>query len=167
MSSSNPSAASASQGRAPDTQQLVALLGNLLPLLMRLQPQTLGPSFGPNMGPFPGPIGMPGPIGIADPALDHQAAVNLIENITADSLRALSTYLETNARNHAALESCVPIVTQAAQSFAARDYAQAFNQIWETYRLIAMVRAFNPQLPPLRASAPTAAPAPASGAAVH
>ncbi len=167
MSSSNPSAASASQGHAPDTQQLVTLLGNLLPLLMRLQPQALGPSFAPNAGPLPGPMGIPGPIGIADPALDHQAAVNLIENITADSLRALSTYLESNARNHAALESCVPIVTQAAQNFAVRDYAQAFNQIWESYRLITMIRAFNPQLPPLRAGAPNAASAPPAGTAVH
>ncbi len=164
MSSSNPSALGASQGQAPDTQQLVTLLGNLLPLLLRLQPQAVGPSFGPNLGPLPGAMGSLGPINVADPTLDHQAAVNLIENITADSLRALSTYLETNAHNPAALESCVPIVTQAAQSFAVRDYTQAFNQIWESYRLITMVRAFNPQLPPLRTGALVTPPA---GAAVH
>jgi hypothetical protein len=167
MSSSNPSAVNASQDHAPDTQQLVALLGNLLPLLLRLQPQAPGPSFGPTIGPFSRPMGLSGPAGIGDPALDHQAAVNLIEDITADSLRTLSTYLESNARNFAVLESCVPIVTQAAQCFAARDYQQAFNQVWQAYRLITMIRAFTPQLPPLRAGAPIGASAPATGTAVH
>jgi len=38
MSDSNPSAAS--QRHSPDIQQLVDLLGNLMPLLLRLQSQT-------------------------------------------------------------------------------------------------------------------------------
>jgi hypothetical protein len=175
MPVSNPSAASsnpsaASQAQSPDVAQLVALLGSLMPLLLQFQSQTLEPPFqsgpfqaGPfQAGPFQSGPFQPGPfqagpfqglgnVLIPNPALDHQAAVNLAGDITADSLRNLSAYLEANAGRHAGLENCVPIVTQAARSFAARDYAQAFNLIWLAYRVIATIRAGDPQLPPLRA----------------
>jgi len=39
MAASNPSATTASQSPTPDIQQLVGLLGNLMPLLLRLQSQ--------------------------------------------------------------------------------------------------------------------------------
>src|SRR6266702_5822458 len=115
MPVSNPSAAAAgSQPSAPDIQQLVALLGSLMPLLLRFQSQALEqpfqmgqiqpsrfqPSpFQPSLGNFPG----------ANPALDHQAATSLVANITADSLRNLSNYLESNVGVHPGLESCVPV----------------------------------------------------------
>lgn len=149
MPISDPAAATATSAHAAqDTQTLITLLGNLMPLLMRFQAQTVGPMH-PGYGLAPdiaGPMGAP-------PMLDHQAAVNLVEDITADSLRRLSTYLETNAGRHAGLDTCVPIVTQAAHCFAAHDYAQAFGLVWQAYRAIAMLRASNPQLPPLRAAA--------------
>jgi hypothetical protein len=85
-----------------------------------------------------------------NPALDHQAAQNLIGDMIAESLRTLSAYLEANAGQYAGLESCVPIVTQAAHRFAARDYAQAFNLIWLAYRVIETVRAADPRIPPPR-----------------
>jgi hypothetical protein len=94
-----------------------------------------------------------GNVMVPNPALDRQAAENLIGDITAGSLRTLSAYLETNAGLHAGLESCVPMVTQAAHRFAARDYAQAFNLIWLTYRAIETVRAADPRIPPPRAAA--------------
>src|SRR5882757_7372105 len=139
--SSNPSAAAASQRQSPDIQQLVGLLGSLMPLLLRFQSQTFQPPFQVGPGNFMAP----------NPALDHQAAVNLVGDITADSLRALSTYLEAHAARHAGLGSCVPIVTQAAHRFAARDYAQAFDLIWLAYRAIETIRAADPQVPPVRA----------------
>src|SRR5207237_10357718 len=79
------------------------------------------------------------------------AAVSLAGDVTAALLRNLSTYLETNAGQHAGLDSCIPVVTQAAHRFAARDYAQAFNLIWNAYRLIATIRAADPSIPPLQA----------------
>jgi hypothetical protein len=97
-----------------------------------------------------GPEGLFGNVAPANPMLDHQAAVNLVEDITANSLRMLSAYLETYAGQHQGLESCVPIVTQAARCFAARDYAQTLGLIWQAYRVIAALRAGNPQLPPPR-----------------
>ena len=159
--SSNPSAAAASQRQSPDIQQLVGLLGSLMPLLLRFQSQGLQPQgfqpqdfqpqdFQPQTLEPPFQVG-PGNFMVPNPALDHQAAVNLVADITADSLRTLSTYLEAHAARHAGLESCVPIVTQAAHRFAARDYAQAFDLIWLAYRAIETIRAADPQVPPVRA----------------
>jgi hypothetical protein len=145
MSVSNPSAATGSQPRSqspdPDIEQLVGLLGSLMPLLLHFQSQN-------QQQPY-----QVGNVMVPNPALDRQAAENLIGDITAGSLRTLSAYLETNAGLHAGLESCVPMVTQAAHRFAARDYAQAFNLIWLTYRAIETVRAADPRIPPPRAAA--------------
>jgi hypothetical protein len=156
MPVSNPSAAAgaAPQSQSQDVAQLVALLGSLMPLLLQFQSQALEPPFqgGPfQAGPFQAGLGN---VLIPNPALDHQAAANLAGDITADSLRNLSAFLEANAGRHAGLENCVPIVTQAARSFAARDYAQAFNLIWLAYRVIATIRAADPQIPPVRDSRP-------------
>ena len=149
MSVSSPSAATASQPQSPDIQQLVGLLGSLMPLLLRFQSQTFQSQTLEQ--PFQA---VPGNFVVPNPALDHQAAVNLVGDITADSLRALSTYLEAHAARHAGLESCVPIVTQAAHKFAVRDYAQAFNLIWLTYRAIETIRTADPRIPPPRAASP-------------
>jgi hypothetical protein len=144
MSVSSPSAATASQPQSPDIQQLVGLLGSLMPLLLRFQSQTLEQPF----------HAVPGNFVVPNPALDRQAAENLIGDMIAESLRTLSTYLETNAGRHAGLESCVPIVTQAAHRFAVRDYAQAFNLIWLAYRAIETIRTADPRIPPPRAASP-------------
>jgi|SRR5258706_2872685 hypothetical protein len=145
MSASNPSAASASQSQPqppnPDIKQLVGLLGSLMPLLLHFQSQT-------QQQPY-----QAGNVVVPNPALDRQAAENLIGDMIAESLRTLSAYLETNAGLHAGLESCIPIVTQAAHRFAARDYAQTFNLIWLTYRAIETIRAADPRIPPPRAAA--------------
>jgi hypothetical protein len=141
MSVSNPSAATASQPKSPDIEQLVGLLGSLMPLLLQFQSQTQEQPF------------QAGNVVVPNPALDRQAAENLIADMIAESLRTLSAYLETNAGLHAGLESCVPLVTQAAHRFAARDYAQAFNLIWLTYRAIETIRAADPRIPPPRAAA--------------
>ncbi len=151
----NPSATTASQPQSSDIQQLVGLLGNLMPLLLRFQPQVLEQPF----------QGGPGNAAFPNPALDHQAAENLVGDITAGSLRRLSVYLEANAGRHAGLESCVPIVTQAAHRFAARDYAEAFNLIWQAYRAIETIRAADPQLPPLRGGGQ--APADQTSSSIH
>jgi hypothetical protein len=142
MSFSNQSTAGAPMpDRQPaDLQQLIGLLGNLMPLLVRFQTQTFAQF----------PLG--GGLGMSQSALDHQAAVSFVGDITANSLRNLSSYLETHAGRHAGLESCVPIVAQAERSLAARDYAQAFDLLWQAYRVIAWMRATDPQLPPLQAT---------------
>jgi hypothetical protein len=176
----NPSATTASQPPSPDIQQLVGLLGNLMPLLLRFQSQALQPQiFQPQDFQPQGfqpqdfqPQGLdqpfqvePGKAVIPNPALDHQAAENLVGDITAGSLRNLSKYLEVNAARHADLENCVPIVTLAAHRFAARDYAGAFNLIWLAYRTIETIRATDPQIPPLRGGGQ--APADQTSSSIH
>ena len=150
MSFSDSAAAGAANTRpsAQDTQRLIALLGNIMPLLLRIQGYGVEP---------PSPFVAGGPMP-ESPMLDQQAATNFVEDITADSLRTLSAYLETYAGQYPGLSQCVALVTQAAHCFAARDYAQSFGLIWQTYRVITALRASNPQLPPPRAvaqSAPT------------
>ena len=143
MSASNPSAATASQSQPPnpDLEQLVGLLSGLMPLLLHFQSQT-------QQQPY-----QAGNFVVPDPALDRQAAESLIGDMIAESLRTLSAYLEANAGLYAGLQSCVPIVTQAAYRFAARDYAQAFNLIWLMYRAIETIRTADPRIPPPRAAA--------------
>jgi hypothetical protein len=166
MSAFNPASPSAAALEPPpDIQQLVTLLGSLMPLLQRFQSQALGQPLAAGFGNVGfgnlglGNVGLgnePGNVAPPDPVLDHQAAVNLVSDITADALRNLSAYLEAHAGRHAGLDQCVPIVTQAARRFAMRDYAQSFNLIWQAYRAIAMIRVTDPQLPPLRTAGPVA-----------
>ena len=163
MSVSDPAASSPAtlQMSQPDTQHLLALLSNLMPLLARMQQQTLQPAAALGLNAQPGQGGFM----LSSPALDHQAAVSLVEDITANSLSTLSAYLENNVAQNAELQGCVAIVTQAARSFSAQDYAQAFGLIWEAYRAITMATAANPQLPPLRAAGRTSSSASMSSAA--
>ena len=166
MAASNPSATTASQSPTPDIQQLVGLLGNLMPLLLRLQSQVFPQQVFPQQAfqeafasqAFPSQAFEPsfqsgfGNFAIPNPALDRQAAENFIGDIITEQLRTLSAYLEANAGQYAGLQSSVPIVTQAAHRFAARDYAQAFNLIWLAYRAIEAARLADPKVPPPRAA---------------
>ena len=166
MAASNPSATTASQPPTPDIQQLVGLLGNLMPLLLRLQSQVFPQQVFPQQAfqeafasqAFPSQAFEPsfqsgfGNFAIPNPALDRQAAENFIGDIITEQLRTLSAYLEANAGQYAGLQNSVPIVTQAAHRFAARDYAQAFNLIWLAYRAIEAARLADPKVPPPRAA---------------
>jgi hypothetical protein len=156
MPDSNPSATTISPPPGVQQllglQQLAGLLGNLMPLLLRFQSQAFQPQ-GFDQPFFDQPFqGGPGNFTIPNPALDRQAAENFIADIIAEQLRSLSTYLEANAAQYAGLESAVPIVTQAAHRFAARDFAQAFNLIWLAHRTIEAIRAADPKVPPPRAA---------------
>jgi hypothetical protein len=142
MPASSPSAASSSQPPSPDVEQLIGLLGNLMPLLLRFQSQALEQPIQGGAGNFTLP----------NPALDRQAAENLTGDIIAASLRRLSAYLEANSGQYAGLETGVPIVTQAAQRFAMREYAEAFNLVWLAYCAIEAARAADPRIPPPRAA---------------
>src|SRR5437588_1919456 len=152
MAASNPSATTASQPPTPDIQRLVGLLGNLMPLLLRLQSQAFPQQAFPQQAFEPSFQGGFGNFAIPNPALDRQAAENFIGDIITEQLRTLSAYLEANAGQYAGLQNSVPIVTQAAHRFAARDYAQAFNLIWLAYRAIEAARLADPKVPPPRAA---------------
>jgi len=153
MSDSNPSnptgsnrpGTTAGAFQAPDFAQLSVLLGNLMPLLMRFQFQVLEPPVqaGLSGSQFQQPL-------FPRPMLDHQAAVLLVEDIVAGPLRTLTSYLEANAAKNSAIGDCVPLVTRAQQSYAAREYAQALNLIWLAYRAITMIQASDPKVQPIQ-----------------
>jgi hypothetical protein len=153
MSAHNPETArtTSAQSPAPDTQTLIGLLGGLMPLLLQLQSQYPGQGYFGQPGPVPSDFGMgPGNLMSPNPMLDHQAASEMIEDINANALRTLSTYLENYANQRAGLADAIPLVTQAARCFAMRDQAQTFTLIWQAYRAITVARAMDPQLPPPR-----------------
>jgi hypothetical protein len=152
----NPSTTSP-QGsqQGPDTQTLIALLSSLMPLLQRMQAQSAAPFWPPDQFPFgQGNFGVPNPLvpnpSISSVVIDHQAAVSFAEDITTDSLRKLSTYLDAHAERQPELATAVSIVSQASRCAAMRDYNQALSLIWQAYRVIAAARSTNTQLPPLR-----------------
>jgi hypothetical protein len=153
MSNFNPETARMGQAQssAPDTQTIIGLLGSLMPLLLQLQSQYPGHLYFAQPGPVPSDVGS-GFTNLAPPSvmLDHQAAVEMMEDINACALRTLSTYLESYASQNTGLANAIPLVTQAARSFAARDQAQTFALIWQAYRAITMARAADSQLPPPR-----------------
>ena len=150
MANPERATSTATHEATPDTQTLVALLEGLMPLLLRIQAQFLGQQ--PFSFSFLDPGNFMAQNMAQNTTLDHQAAVSLVEDITSDALRTLSSYLEAQAGHHSELQGCVGIVTQAAHCFAARDYGQAFALICQAYRAITILRAINPQLPPLRAA---------------
>ena len=148
MSEPNPfnstSSRSTAGGSPPDFQQLVGLLGDLMPLLLHFQSQVLEQ-------PFQGGVGQSF---LQEPTLDHQAAVSLAEDMIGALLKRLSGYVDANAGQNASLNNCTPILTQATQNLAARNYAQALNLIWMVYRAVTTIRAGDPKLPPLGGHSP-------------
>lgn len=137
-----------------DARLLAALLANLLPMLTNLAPEAAAGLATPSLGAWPHPPQPQFPLApLGDnPQIAQQAAVALVQDITADCLRRLSSYLERQAGRQPALEPCIGVVTQAAQCFAVRDVSTAFSLICQAYRGIAMVRAAHPELPPVQDS---------------
>jgi hypothetical protein len=163
MPNPNANAPMGSQSPQPDTQTLIVLLGSLMPLLQRMQVQMATmPLLSPDQRAW-----SQGNFGVQNSLIDHQAAVSFVEDVTTDALRNLSAYLETHAEQRSELAPCLAVVTQAERSLAVRDYANAFELIWQAYRLVAAARLANPQLPPVRASGQAGAASQSSTTRAH
>lgn len=140
MSNSRDAAAASGGGRnsPPDTQALIGLLENLVPLLLHFQTQSFGPS---GSGRLAGGHGA---------QLEQQAAVTFTEDIILDVVRNLSGYLQKNANRYPGLEAYAAVVADAKRALAARDYQAALALVFETYRAITILRAIRSELPPIR-----------------
>jgi hypothetical protein len=123
---------------AGETQTLIGLLEELLPLLLQIQSRSSPPN-----GALHSPWQQGG-------ELEQQAAIAFTEDIILDALRNLSNYLQQNAARYPALESYTNVIANARQALTARDYAAAFASIFDAYRAITVVRAIRPELPPIR-----------------
>lgn len=115
-----------------DLRELTAVLADIMPILERIQ--TRSPQAGA-VGPF-GQV----------PA-ETLAAVALVGDLGADSLRRLTAYLDAHAQNFPGLEQCAPVVAGAARALAGRDYALAFTLLFDAYRIITMMRMEDSKLP--------------------
>ena len=100
-----------------DLGDLTAVLADIMPILDRIQSRS------PQAG-------APGLFGHA--SVDTFAAVALVSDLGADSLRRLTAYLDAHAQNFSGLETCAPVVAAAARALAARDYAQAFTLLFRS-----------------------------------
>ncbi len=158
MSDSDPSSVR-SQKPDVDTRMLIAQLTMLMPQLLHLHQRSQGQQAPPQY-PVAGFV-------FQDPMLDHLAAVNFVEDITAASLRTLASYLEANSGRNAGLQSSIGIVTRAAHCFAARDFGQAFSLIWQAYHMITVLRAADPLLPPLHSADGAKGSVSASNTSIH
>jgi hypothetical protein len=115
-----------------DLGDLTAVLADIMPILDRIQ----------NRSPQAGALGLFG-----HASVETLAAVSLVSDLGADSLRRLTAYLDAHAQNFSGLETCAPVVAAAARALAARDYAQAFTLLFEVYRTITLLRLEDNKLP--------------------
>jgi hypothetical protein len=115
-----------------DLRELTAVLQDILPTLDRIQ----------NRSPQSAALGV-----FAQQSVETLAAVALVSDVGADSLRRLTAFLDANAENFSGLENLAPLVSAAARSLAARDYAQAFTLLYDVYRNIAILRLDDSRLP--------------------
>jgi hypothetical protein len=137
-SQSSTDRAGGDRNSAAETQALVGLLEELLPLLLQFQSRSLPP---------------PGALPLASSEggeLERQAAIAFTEDVILDALRNLSSYLQQNGSRYPGLENYTGVISRARQALAARDYQTAFASIFDAYRAITVVRAIRPELPPIR-----------------
>lgn len=142
-----------SRGSKEDTQALIGLLENLVPLLLRFQTDAFG-----HQGQFHSTGG-------SAALFEQQAAIAFTEDIILDALRNVSTYLQKNAGRYPGLDTYNGVVEQARQAFCARDYQSALALILQAYRAITVIRSIRPELPPIRER--TQSEKTTSAAAVH
>ena len=115
-----------------EVQLLAAIVAGMVPILGRLpsaDPLQSAPAFGP--------------------MVEQEAALALVQDITAAALRRLAVYLDQHAEAHPGLGAAIGDATRAAQCFAAQDFAAAFGSVWRSYQAIAAARAADSALPPL------------------
>jgi len=115
-----------------DLRELTAVLQEIMPILDRIQ----------NRSPQAAALGVYG-----QSSVETLAAVALVSDLGADSLRRLTAYLDVHSEEFSDLENCAPLLAGAARALAARDYAQAFTLLFHVYRAITILRLEDPRLP--------------------
>lgn len=114
-----------------DLRELTAVLQDIMPILDRIQ----------NRSP------QAGALMFGQASVETLAAVALVGDLGADSLRRLTAYLDAHAQNFSGLEQCAPLVAAAARALAARNYAQTFALLFDVYRTITVMRLEDNTLP--------------------
>ena len=115
-----------------DFRAVATLLKDVMPVLTRIQsrsPQTMSPGYFSQM------------------PVETAAAVAMVSDMAADSLRRMTSYLDAHAQKFEGLENCAPLVATAAHALAAREYDQFFTLMFDVYRTIAILRHDDPKMP--------------------
>lgn len=130
-------------------QQLGSTLGGLAGQLGRLMPFGVDPMLGSYA--YGGGQLAPQSILLPQTALDPetQASNEFLQGATSGLIPQLSQYVSKNIGQYPVLADVVPLVTRAAELYAARDYARAYVQAYQAYRSLALLRTRQPSLPSL------------------
>lgn len=115
-----------------DLRELTAVLQDIMPILDRIQ----------NRSPQAAALGV-----YSQTSVETLAAVALVSDLGADSLRRLTAYLDAHCEEFSELENCAPMLAGAARALAARDFAQAFTLLFHVYRAITLARLEDHRLP--------------------
>jgi hypothetical protein len=94
------------------------------------------------------PVGLQGvliPQQVLDP--EAQALGAFLQTASSCMIPKMSNYLGAHVGQFPQLSQCVPLVTRAADFYGQRDFGRALAQLFQAYRLVAMLRSQSPGLP--------------------
>jgi hypothetical protein len=104
------------------------------------------------LGIIPGaPAGQSAPQGVLAPqqVLDPetQASNAFLQSAASCLIPRLSNYVGRNVVTFPQLSQDIPLITRAAEFYGQHDYARAMAQVYQAYRLVAILRTQQPGLP--------------------
>ncbi len=97
---------------------------------------------------YPGQLPVRGvlvPQFVLDP--DMQALTSFLQSTTACLIPKLSNYVGRNVTQFPQLSQCAPLITRAAELYGQRDFGRALAQVYQVFRLVALLRGQQPTLP--------------------
>jgi hypothetical protein len=97
---------------------------------------------------YPGQFPLQGvlvPQFVLDP--ETQAQTAFLQATTACLIPKLSNYVGRNVTQFPQLSQCAPLITRAAELYGQRDFGRALAQVYQVYRLVALLRGQQPSLP--------------------
>ena len=97
---------------------------------------------------FPSPPVLQGVL-LAQQVLDPETlATNaFLQSAASCLIPKLSNYVGTNTASFPQLSQSIPLITRAAEFYGQHDFARALAQVYQAYRLLAMLRMQQPGLP--------------------
>jgi hypothetical protein len=103
------------------------------------------PGFGPASIPSQSLLqGVLAPQHVLDP--EAQATSAFLQSAASCLIPKLSNYVGRHAVAFPQLSHSIPLITRAAEFYGQRDFTRALAQVYQAYRLVAMLRAQQPGL---------------------
>jgi hypothetical protein len=89
--------------------------------------------------------GILAPQHVLDP--ESQATAAFLQSAAACLIPKLSNYVGKNVGSFPQLSQSIPLITRAAEFYGQYDFARALAQVYQVYRLVAILRSQQPGLP--------------------